>query len=231
MTETTKPKRAAGNRLLGPGYAEALRVIANGPATWRDVMEQCGTNRANSQAVCHGFRRQRITHTARWAKIPGKGKQWTPVYELGEGADAPCPVNLRQSKAPTKYELLAFCGLVKALQFDSWHCKGVAEHLGQCERTVRRTLKAMHALRLIHIDDYIHRSCGGLGYGLYTWGPDLPDAKKPAPKTKRQVWTQNNAIASARRKHALLTHGMVRGVSLDGRRRKAANVEALEAAA
>ncbi len=232
MTTEIKPRRAAGDRLLSKGYAEALRVFANGPATWRDVMAACGTGRVTSQSLCHGFRRQRLTHIARWTNIAGNGKKrWTPVYELGEGVDALPPVSLRQSTSPTKYEMLAFCSLVKALQFDSWHGKGLAEHLGHCERTVRRTLKAMHALRLIHVDDHLHRSYGGLGPALYTWGPDMADAKKPAPKTRKQVWTQNNAIISARRKHAVLAHALVTGVSLDGRRRKAANAGAVEAVA
>lgn len=231
MTETIKSRRTAGDRLLGPGYAEALRVFVEGPATWREVMARCGTNRATTQSVCHAFRRQRLTHIARWSKLPGKGQQWTPVYELGEGVNVPHPLGMPQAKAPTPYELLAFCELIHALQFDSWHCKGVSAHLGQCERTVRRTLRALHALRLIHIDDYIHRSYGGLGAGLFTWGPDEPDLKKPAPKTKRQVWEKSNAIHSGRRQQVMLMHGLVHGVSLDGRRNKAANVEPVGAAA
>lgn len=231
MTEAIKPRRAGGDRLLGPGYAEALRVFANGPATWHAVMQRCGTSRSTTQSVCHGFRRQRLTHIASWMKPPGKGQMWTPVYALGEGVNAPHPLGKPHPKAPTKYELLAFCELIHALHLDSWHCKGVSAHLGQCERTVRKALKALHALRLIHIDDYAHRSISGLGAPLFTWGPDLPDMKKPPPKTARTVWEKSNAAYSARRQQVMLMHGMVRGVSLDGRRNKSANVEESGAAA
>lgn len=227
MTTTRTP----GKRLLGPGYAEVLRVFANGPAMWSDVSAAIGTKRVSSQGLCNGLHRQRIIHITEWRAVKGvRRKQWTPVYLLGDGIDAKPPVPLRTSKAPTPFELLGFCDVIRALQADSWHSKGLAEHLGQCTRTVRGIVRALHKLRLVYIDDYMRRPKAGAGYPLFTWGPDEQDAKKPTPKSARKVWTEANAIVSERRKQMHLLHGMVRGVSLDGRR-KAANREPAEAAA
>ncbi len=229
---TATNRRAPGNRLLGPGYAQVLRLFVDGPVTWREVSARCGTNRATSQNLCHGLRKQRLIYIERWDKIKGERRfQWTPVYAYGDKEDAPCPVPHRPSARPTPFELLAFCDLVRALQFDSWHSKGLAEHLGYCARTVRSTVRALHALRLVHIDDYMRRPRAGAGYPLFTWGPDQEDAKKPAPKSAKVVWTQNNRVQSAKRQQINLLHGMVRGVSLDGRRKGAANKPQAEAAA
>jgi len=216
--------RAAGNRLLGPGYAQALRVFVDGKATWRDVAHRCGVSRAAAQSLCHGFSRQRLIHVVEWFNPPGKGQQWTPVYVFGEGPNAPPPVPVRTSKAPTKFEILGFCHLIQQLQLNAWHAKHVAAETGQCEAAVRRTMRALHALRLICIDDYAIRRNGGHGYPLWTWGVDVEDAKKPRPIPRQQAWTANNAKIRQRRKHAALVHGMVLGVSLDGRRRRAAPV-------
>ncbi|MEY3252436.1 MAG: hypothetical protein RL227_1409 [Pseudomonadota bacterium] len=228
----TPNRRAAGNRLLGSGYAQVLRVFVDGPASWHGVAEKCGTNRVTSQKLCHGLRKQRLIYIASWVSIKtGRRSQWTPVYACGDKPDAEPPMTLRCAQAPrTAPELLAFCDLIRAMQVDSWHSKGLAAHLGHCERTVRKTVKALHALRLVYIDDYMRRPQSGAGYPLFTWGPDEQDAKKPAPRSARSVWTSNNRVQAARRQQMHLLHGMVRGVSLDGRR-KAANREDAEAVA
>jgi len=154
------------------------------------------------------------------------------VYAIGEGENAAPPAPLRTAaNRRTAPELLAFCHLIRAMQENSWHSKGLAQHLGQCERTVRKTVRALHALRLTYIDDYTQRPRAGAGYPLFTWGPDEKDAKKPTPRSAKAVWTANNEVQSARRQQIHLLHGMVRGVSLDGRRRTAANRPDTEAAA
>ena len=224
--------RAAGQRLMADGYAKALRVFADGPATWHAVAERCGASRSAAQVLCHGLHRQGLIYVSAWEAIPcGYRKQWTPSYSLGPGHDAPPPVPMtRQAKRRTPSELLAFVDLVRALGLDSWHGAGLAKHLGQSVRSVRATLRTLHALRLVYIDDYMVRPKAGAGYPLYTWGVDQPDAKKPRPMSDRALWTRHNAIASARRQQVSLLHGVVRGVSLDGRRR-AANRDEPEVAA
>ncbi|MDP3139817.1 MAG: hypothetical protein Q8N17_26205 [Burkholderiaceae bacterium] len=229
---TTIPaRRNPGKRLLGPGYADVLRVFANGPATWLDVAATLSTGRATAQTLCHGLNRQKLIHVASWRPVSGSGRSVTPVYALGDGVDAPSPTKRHGSAMPTKYELLGFCNLITALQTDSWHCKALADHLGHDPRTVRSTIKALHQNRLVCIDDYFSRPHGGAGYPLYTWGPDQEDAKKPSPKRGRVLWANSKARGKAKLEQMRLMHAMVHGVSLDARRASAANLEPAEAVA
>lgn len=206
--------------MLAQGYALALRVIADGGATWHEVSARIGVGRVGTQAIVNGLLRQGVMHVCGWRQVPcGRRRQWTAVYELGPGEDAPAPVYLRPSNAITPAEVRGFCDLVKALQFDSWHGKGLAQYLGQSERTVRKTLRTMHALRLIYIDDYMHRACAGSRPPLFAWGPGQRDAPKPRRRTAREVWTYHNAMRTQRRAAAATLHAIVRGVSIDGRSR------------
>lgn len=216
-------QRTRGHRLMAVGYATALRVFADAPSTWHAVAERCQSCRTAAQVLCHGFHRQRLIHVHEWVQIDaGHRRQWTPRYAIGAGTDAPTPVPMsRRAKRPTPSELLAFADLVHSLEMDSWHGAGLAKHLGQAVRAVRTTLHRLHELRLVYIDDYITRANGGAGAPLYTWGVDQVDATKPRPKSARALWTKHNSIASARRQQISLLHGIVHGVSLDGRRRPA----------
>lgn len=216
---TAVAKRKSGNRLLGPGYAQALRVFVNGRASWLDIAAACGVTRGAAQALCHGMRRQKLIHVVDWYRKFSRGGGWTPIYAFGPGVNMPHPLpSFTVSQKSTPSELLAFCDLVKTMQGTAWHAKGLAVALDQCERTVRRTMKAMHALRLIHVEDFDHRKNGGYGYALYQWGPDQEDMKKPARQSKRAIWTRNNQVQAARRQQVMLMHAMVLGVSMDKRR-------------
>lgn len=219
---TAASPRQPGNRALGPGYAQALRTIIDGGATWHEVAARVGVGLKCARAMCRGFCVQGLVHVAEWRQVQsGTKRRWTPVYAPGLGQDAAPPVAIREKRSITRAELRGFCDLVKALQMDSWHGKGLAEFLGQSVKPVRRTLRALHELRLVRVDDYMHRARAGRRPPLYAWGIDEADAPKPRRKTAREAWTRSNQLQSARLAQAKLLHGMVRGVNLIVRSRRA----------
>ena len=222
--------RKPGNRLLGPGYALALRVFADAPATWREVAARCNVNRQTAQLLCHGFRRQGLTHIVEWRRVRVDSRHYlAPVYALGDGDDVPNPAYLHGSQARTRPELLAFCQVVRELQQGGpWHAAGLARHLGCSPTALRATMRRLHELRLTRIEEYRPRHGGGPAIAYTGWGPDMRDTPRPAPQSPRELSKRHNKVAYARQRQIKLLHAMVRGVAVTGR--KAAANDALEAA-
>lgn len=201
--------RTPGKRLLGPGYAEALRVFADGPATWRDVAERLGTRRQSAQAVCHGFCKQGLIHIAEWTRVKVESRQYlTPVYVLGEGENAPNPVYTRESKARVRPELLAFCQLIRELQDAPWHAAALSKHLGCSVRSLRVTMKRLHALKLTRIEEWKPRQGGGPAIGLTGWGPDIRDTPRPPKLSVQEMRRKHNRLFTERRRQIKLLHAM-----------------------
>jgi hypothetical protein len=231
MNDTPKTKRNPGKRMLGPGYAHALRQFA-GPVSWLDLAERCDVSRATAQSIVHAFRRHGLVHVVEWKRVkPGKAQRLTPVCILGAGEDVPHPgVQRAGSSKPTPPELLTFCLMVKAMQADNYHGAGLANLFGIRPKTARGILKALHrsepgAPNIVAVMDYDHRPRSGPGYPLYGYAPGENDMPKPRRQTKRELWTRHNAQAASRRDTVKLLHAMVRGVSLDGRRRDSTQVQ------
>jgi hypothetical protein len=218
-TAQTPAKRTPGARLLGAGYALALRAIADGGATWHTVAERCGVRGLSARTLVHGMRTQGVIYVCGWVQVPsGRRRQWTAVYALGPGQDVPPTVFLRAWSGLTPPELRGFCDLVAALKMDSWHGKGLADYLGQSVRVVRNTVRVMHKLRLVRIESFMDRAGRpGVRPPLFTWGPDTKDAPRPKRRTDKEVWQYHNAIRAARAREAKLLHAMVHGVAMDGR--------------
>ncbi|CAB4158482.1 hypothetical protein UFOVP703_13 [uncultured Caudovirales phage] len=193
-------RRVKCGRLLGVGYAQILRMVVDGPVSWLEVTAKMGLARATSQRVLRGFVRQGLAYTAHWLPPASGGGAPRPYYALGPGVCAVRPrcVELRQN--PTPPELLAFCDLIKALQARPWTKAPLAAYLGHDGKAVRQTVDALHRLRLVHIDEYQARKSGA-GYPMFTWGPDLEDAKKPKPMTAQQLNKRGTARRTALRRH------------------------------
>jgi hypothetical protein len=184
-----------------------------------------------AQAICHGFRRQGLTHIVEWARVKINTRHYlTPRYAFGPGEDAPNPEYVRESKARTPAELLAFCEMVHALQEASWHAAGMAKHFGCSPKATRATMKALHDLKLTRIEEYQPRRGGGPWIAFMAWGPDVRDTAKPAKLTTKQLYQRHNKMAYQRLKQIKLLHAMVRGVALEGRK-VALNDDEAEAAA
>jgi hypothetical protein len=211
-------KRTQGQRLLGGGYAQALRVFADGDATYHAVLERCGVTRQTAQGICHAFHKHGLTHIAEWRRMVVNTRGYlTPVYRLGEGEDAPRPPYMRESKARTPVELLAFCHQIKALQDRTWHARGLAIHFGCSPRVMSNTIRKLRELRLVHIEEYKPRKGGGPGIALFGWGVDLRDNPRPK-KSGATVYQQHNKVLYDRTQQIKLLHAMVRGVRVTGRR-------------
>jgi hypothetical protein len=221
-------RRNPGETLSGADFARALRALVDGPVSWRELGATANVQRQSAQAMAHGLHRQGLAHIARWDRVPvGRRVQWTAVYAFGPGVDAVAPSKQGGSSKVTPALLRAFCDLVKALQLDSWHKRGLADYLGQDVKAVRVSVDALHKLRLVRVDDYLHRAAAGARPPLFTWGPDQKDAPKPRARSATEHHRHHTALRSARRQHAALMHAMVLGVSLDGRRRAGQKVEAV----
>jgi hypothetical protein len=196
----TGARRKSGHRLLGLGYAQILRMVVDGPVSWLEVTAKLGLARTTSQRVLRGFVHQGLAHTSHWLWPAKHGGSPRPYYTFGPGVCAVRPRHVEGRQARTAAELLAFCDLVKALQYAAWTKGPLAHHLGQAERTVGQIVNAMHELRLLHIDDYRTRRTGA-GAPMFTWGPDEEDAKKPKPMTAKQLHKRATKRRTARRRH------------------------------
>lgn len=217
-------KRLKGQRIMGAGYAKALRVIVDGGATWREVGAAVGVERITAQTLCRGFHRQQLTHISAWKVGEGDARNRAPIYAFGPGEDVPWPAGDRPvMNKRTPPELLAFCALVKELMLDAYHGKGMADTIGGTPRTVRNHIRELHKLKLAYIAGYDDRSVAGTGYPLFAWGPGKSDKPKPKPIPKRELWNHHNAVRSARRKQSKVLHGLVTGRSLDGRSNRSLN--------
>lgn len=212
--------RLLGQRLTTTGYAQALRLLVDGEATWCSLAADLGVTRATAQRVCAAFHRHGLTHVVRWQAVGKDARSLRPVYAFGAGADAlrAAPDKRRSATQRTPSELLTFCAAVQLLSEDSYHGAGLAAATGIGAPSSRRLLRALREHKLIYVESHQERRNAGTGYPLWTWGPDHKDRAKPKPKSKTELWTNHNAKRASHRQHAVLMHGIVNGVSLDGRR-------------
>ncbi len=215
--EVVVAKRSRNERLHGPGYAKALRLLVDGERTWRDMAAALNVNRNTSAKVLHGFHRQGLAHIVRYDGLKfGRRVTWTPVYAYGPGPEIISP-SIRKKAAATPVELLTFCQTVLALQSDSWHKLGLSRHVGASTRSTSVAIESLRALRLVVIDDWFIRPKAGAGHPLYAWGVDGVDAVKPKPMSRRKLWRRNNQVRSDRRREQRLLRAMVCASAIDRR--------------
>lgn len=193
---------------MSSGYATVLRLVVDHPgSTWLDIADRANCGRVSVQTMLHHLVDAEILHEAAWAQRRVNVRSvWMPTYAIGEGG----PLlswpgegeRKRRKRTPPPVELLTFIHAVRALQADSHGRASLAEVTGLSPRTAGNLLRQMHALRLIYIDEYPPRPVNGPCYPVYTWGIDMKDAKRPAPISKRELWTQWNRIRTQRRRGA-----------------------------
>jgi len=194
-------QRTQGQRIMHRGYADILKACEAG-ATWVDVAARLTLSRVTAQTLLHAMVDLGLLHEAEaTAVVTLKRRTLTPLYRPGAGGRIEWPGRKPRAKQAPPSELIAFASVVRALQVDSLNAKQISQRTGLGQGSAQRLIRHMHALRLIHIDDYPERSHGGYGYPVFTWG-DEPDAAKPAPRGRKanaDVW---NARIAARRQHA-----------------------------
>lgn len=214
----SEPKRHPGNRIMGKGYAQALRVVFEGFATWATVAARLNIGRLTSQRMCRAFCDQGLCHVVAYVRYGESRGATTALYAFGPGTPAPRPPGGTDPtpRAPG-IELLTFCNGVKDLMVASHTGKSFSEAVGYSPRTGRDVLRALKAEGLIHIDGYAPHATGGDGYPTYTWGPGLPDKRKRDPQPAHLLWARGNAVKKQKLAHARLLRAMVLAKPLDGR--------------
>lgn len=215
----TEIKRHPGNRIMGKGYARALRVVFNGFATWKTIAADLNLGRRTAQDLCGAFCDAGLAHVLTYVRATGNARTAaTAIYAFGPGTDAIRPPGGTVRKpGPLPVELLTFCNGVKDLMVASHNGKTFSDAVGYSHRTGREVLRALKAEALIHIDGYTPHATGGDGYPTYTWGPDQADVRKRAPQPAHVLWARGNAVKKEKLAHTRLLRAMVLAKPIDGR--------------
>lgn len=200
-------KRARGQRLLYAGYAEVLKLVVDGSATWQSIAAALSLGRSGAQGLLNRMVDACLIHEAAWQPVHTYRTTYTPIYAFGEGTTLAWPGKGKRPMRrlrPAPVELLTFITAIKALQSDTYNAVRLAEQTGMGKRSAQRLLKKLHALRLIFIDEFEERPQGGHGYPLYAWGPNRADMTKPAPMDKRLLSTAWARVNYARQRDVRL---------------------------
>jgi hypothetical protein len=69
-------------------YAQIFKLLTERPVTAHDISEKVGMHIVNAQGLMRTFKRHGVVHICSWRQDT-RGRDATPVYELGEGFDKP----------------------------------------------------------------------------------------------------------------------------------------------
>lgn len=211
MSEPRKP----GQRLLHSGYVPALALLVAGPVKWTDLCTALGWSRGTVQRLLHCLHAQGLTYIHSYGISGADRRSRCPIYAFGSEPDAPnpSPPRPRRETRPPPIEALTFCHAIKALMAEPHHGRGLSDATGLSPRTAQQLIRTLRAAGLIYIAEYQPRPTAGNGYPLFSWGPGMPDKRKPAPVSKRKLWVKHNAIRSRRNEQAKLLRLMVTGTT------------------
>lgn len=183
-----------------PRYIAILAALMNGPATTGQVQASIGASQVvNLRLNLRMMHRHGLVHVAGWLppRRPDGGGLPAVIWARGAGADAP---PIKGTKPPKPYaavstEMIAFAGLVLALERGPLTCAELAIESGYALGTVWALLRQMRSAGVVRIgawDCTTHTPAAA-----YALGPGK-SAPKPAPEAKRAVELRYYAKKMAR---------------------------------
>ena len=194
--------KAAGNsgRLSLAGYANILKVVVRGGATWRGVSKKTGASRLTVQRILHYWTDVELIHVCGWDIPGGVIQARCPVYKFGVGKNVPWPGGMIPHKTQVRADLTMFTAVIRALMAGPClKCDVVAE-AGISRSAGAVLVDTLHALKLTHIAEYEERPKRGQGAPMYRWGPGKADKEKREPIPAKELSRTGNRRHAAKRR-------------------------------
>lgn len=189
-------KRAVGSRAQARGYVTILHALRQKPDTTYGLTQRLGMRDGTVRSLMAGFVHLKLAHVKGYTR--GEDNQFripVPVFAEGEGKSVPVltktgePRVIQYGAKPPKLtaDMILLASVKRALLAEPMHGKALAEAAGIMHTTALRLLRHMHALRFVHIAEWMLRAQGGAHAALYAWG-EKPDAPRPVALPKSELF-------------------------------------------
>lgn len=205
------------------GYSAVLRSLADVFETSEQVALRHGLHVGTARKMLRRLHDMRVIRVADWVSSKPRALA-CPVYAFGDGPDVPRPPcrctgepsrhhGATTIKAKPQPELVAFASLIKALCHAST-ANELAERTGIHFNTIRKAVKHMQAIGLIHIAEWEVHDTGGKKAPMYRLGVGKANKAKPRARTSQEIQKKYRDGLAQRKRLLRITHALASNASV-----------------